>query len=67
MLGSRPEGVSMTVDVNPLVLGLLLAALVDAAVLYFHLIRRRARRRRQVGEDDDAVLRSLVRVFLADR
>ena len=56
----------MTVHADPLVLGLTLAALVDAADLYFHLIRRRARRRRQVREDDDAVLRGLVQVFLAD-
>jgi hypothetical protein len=57
----------MTVDADPLVLGLILAALVAAVDLYFHLIRRRARRRRQVREDDAAGLRSLVQVFLADR
>ena len=57
----------MTVHADPLALGLILAALVDAADLYFHVIRRRARRRRQVREDDDAVLRSMVQVFLADK
>jgi hypothetical protein len=66
MLGSRPMGV-MTVDADPIILGLTLAALVDAVDLYLHLIRRRARRRRELREDDDAMLRSLVRVFLADR
>jgi len=57
----------MTVHADSLVLGLILAALVDAADLYFHVIRRRARRLREVHEDDEAVLRSLVRVFLVDR
>jgi hypothetical protein len=56
----------MTVDADPIILGLTLAAVVDASDLYLHLIRRRARRRRELREDDDAMLRSLVRVFLAD-
>ena len=46
--------------------GLLLAALLDSADLYFRLIRRRASQRRMVSEQDDAVLRSLVRVLLVD-
>ncbi|MDQ5840671.1 MAG: hypothetical protein M3537_05915 [Chloroflexota bacterium] len=57
----------MTVHADSLVLGLILAALVVAADLYFHVIRRRVRRQREVREDDEAVLRSLVRVFLVDR
>ncbi len=57
----------MSVHADSLVLGLILAALVAAADLYFHLIRRRALRQREVREDDEAVLRSLVRVFLVDR
>lgn len=47
-------------------LGLILAALVAAADLYLQLIRRRARRRREVREDDEVMLRSLMRVFLAE-
>jgi hypothetical protein len=60
------QRVSVTVAADALVLGLILAALVAAADLYLQLIRRRARRRREVRDDDEALLRSLVRVFLAE-
>ena len=39
---------------DPLVLGLLLAALVDSADLHFRMIRRRAWQRRLANEENDA-------------